>query len=90
VLLKAEYAGGVTTDPLEDRGTIVDDVTHHVDLGLVPGNELSVVPNVRGGLDRHVCSSCGNFIIASVKAANPERSPVFRAIRKRFVMSMGE
>jgi hypothetical protein len=90
VLLQAEYAGGVTTDPLEDRGTIVDNVTHYVNLGLIPGNELSVVPDVRGGLDRHVCSSCGSFIIASVAGAKPERSPVFRAIRERFVMSMGE
>src|ERR1700733_13651575 len=54
VLLEAEYAGavglGVTADTLEDGGPIVDDMGHDVDIGLIPRDELSVVPDVCGGL----------------------------------------
>ena len=32
-------------------------VGHHVHLCLLPGDEFSVVPDVGGGLDRHVACS---------------------------------
>src|SRR5215472_13980286 len=31
----------------------MDDVAHHVDGGLFPGNEVAVAPDLRGGLDGH-------------------------------------
>lgn len=43
----------VTTNPLEDRRAIVDNVGHYMDIGLVPGDEFSVVPDIGRGLDRH-------------------------------------
>ena len=57
VLGKAEDAGAVrlrvAADAFEDGGAVVDDVRHDVDVGFVPGDEVSVVPDVLGGLDGH-------------------------------------
>jgi hypothetical protein len=57
VLGEAEDCGavglGITADALKDGGAVVDDVAHDVDVGLLPGDELAVVPDVFGGLDRH-------------------------------------
>ena len=37
--------GLVATDPLEDPGPVVETVAEHVDLRLLPGDELTVMPN---------------------------------------------
>ncbi len=60
VLLQTENAGHITADALEDGGAVMDDVGHDVDVGLVPGDELSVVPDVLGGCDWHVRSLLKN------------------------------
>ncbi len=52
-LLVAAGALGVAADALEDGGAVVDDVGHDVDVGVVPGDEFPVVPDVFGGLQRH-------------------------------------
>ena len=63
VLGQAEDAGavglGVAADALEDRRAVVDDVGHDVNLRLIPGDELSVVPDVGGGLYGHSCAPVG-------------------------------
>ncbi len=46
----APFGLRVTADALEDGGAVVDDVGHDVDLGFIPGDELSVVPDVCSGL----------------------------------------
>ncbi len=43
----------VAADSLKDAGAVVDDVAHDVEGGLLPGNEVAVVPDFRGGLDGH-------------------------------------
>src|SRR5256885_10998791 len=43
----------VTANTFKNRGTIVDDVGHHVDLGVIPGNEFAVVPDLVRCLNRH-------------------------------------
>ena len=40
--------GLVAADALEDAGSVVQAVAEHVDLGLLPGDELAVVPNQLG------------------------------------------
>ena len=55
MLVEAEDACAVglrvTTNPLEDGGAVVDDdMAHDVDLGFVPGDELTAVPDVCSGL----------------------------------------
>ena len=44
---------GVAADAFKDAGAVVNDVAHHVDGGLLPGNQVAVVPDFRGGLDGH-------------------------------------
>ena len=65
MLVQAEDAGGrfagaarlgVAADALEDRGAVVDDVGHDVDLGFIPWDEISVVPDIFGCLYGHSCS----------------------------------
>src|SRR5581483_10814550 len=60
VLLRAENrrAGGlrVAADPFEHRRAVVHHVRHHVDLCVVPGNELPVVPDLFRFRDRHAGS----------------------------------
>ena len=60
VLRQAEDSGavrlGVAADTLEDRRAVVDHMRHDVDLRLVPGDELSVVPDVSGSLQGHSCA----------------------------------
>jgi len=61
MLLQAEDASAIrlriTADAFKDRRPVVDDVGHDVDLGFVPGNEISVVPDVVGGLKGHAIRS---------------------------------
>src|SRR5262249_41531845 len=45
--------GRVATDAFKNGGAVIDDVRHHVDLGVLPRYELSVVPDLFGCLDRH-------------------------------------
>ena len=40
--------GLVAADPLEDAGPVVQPVAEHVDLGVLPGDELAVLPNQLG------------------------------------------
>src|SRR5207253_116037 len=53
MLMQAEnrraVAGGVTADTLEYGTSIADHVRENVDLGVVPGNEASVVPDFLSG-----------------------------------------
>jgi len=44
---------GVAADALEDAGAIVDDMAHDVDGGVLPGDQISVMPDVGGLGDRH-------------------------------------
>ena len=48
--------GLIAADPLEDAGAVVQAVAEHVDLGVLPGDELAVVPNQFGLL--HVGEVC--------------------------------
>src|SRR5262249_582208 len=61
VLLRAEDAGTlpclVATHALENHGTVIHDGRHDVDLGVVPGNELAVMPDLFGRNQRHVAPS---------------------------------
>ena len=43
----------VAANALKHAGAIVDHVAHHVNVGLLPGNQVAVVPDLRGGLDGH-------------------------------------
>ncbi|MNG06667.1 hypothetical protein D3C84_899230 [compost metagenome] len=59
VLLQAEDAGPpggvVGAHPLEHRGAVVQGVAHDVDLGILPGHQAAVEPDVlgvSGGLGR--------------------------------------
>ena len=59
VLLQTENAGAfggiVGTHPLEHRGAVVQGVAHHVHLGILPGHQFAVEPDVlgvSGGLGR--------------------------------------
>src|ERR1700731_1775431 len=46
----------VTANAFEDRRAIVNHVRHHMNCGLVPGDELAVVPDLIGLLDCHAHS----------------------------------
>jgi hypothetical protein len=63
VLVGAEDRGfalrRVAADALEYRGAVVDHVRHHVNRGVIPGNELAVVPDKFGLLDSHADSFSG-------------------------------
>src|SRR5216683_3736998 len=62
----AAGALGVAANALEDRRAVVDDVGHDMNLRLIPGDELSVVPDVGGGLYGHSCAPKAlRLIIAS-------------------------
>ena len=43
--------GGGNADPLENRASVAGHVRQYVDLGVVPSNELTVVPDLLGGFD---------------------------------------
>jgi hypothetical protein len=36
---------GITPDALEDTGTVVKDMRHHVHARVIPGDKLAIVPN---------------------------------------------
>ena len=44
---------GVTANSFKDAGAVMDDMTHHVDGGLFPGNEFAVMPDFGGCMNRH-------------------------------------
>ena len=48
-------AGGQLVAPyaFKDRRTVVDDVRHHVELGVIPVDEFAVVPDLFGLVDCH-------------------------------------
>ncbi len=48
--------GFVAADAFEDRGAITHHVREDVQLGVVPVDPLSVVPDFLGRLNRHKCS----------------------------------
>jgi hypothetical protein len=43
----------IAADALKNGRSIVDDVGHDVNLRILPGDELAVVPDVLRGLDGH-------------------------------------
>src|ERR1035438_10505425 len=43
----------VAANPLKHAGAVMNHVAHHMQGGLFPGNEVAVVPDFRGRLDRH-------------------------------------
>jgi hypothetical protein len=43
----------VTANSFKDAGAVVNYMAHDVNVGLLPGNEIAVVPYFGGGLDRH-------------------------------------
>src|SRR6202163_741591 len=55
--------GVVTADPLEHRRSVTDDVRENVNLRVLPGNQLSVMPDFLGFLDAHEGSPSGNYSI---------------------------
>ena len=44
---------GVAAHSLEYRRPVVHHVRHHVNVGLIPGNEFAVMPDFLGLLNRH-------------------------------------
>ena len=56
----------VAADALKYAGAVVDDVAHHVDGGLFPGNEIAVVPDFRGRLDGHGERELLRFALARI------------------------
>src|SRR5437764_8668020 len=44
---------GITTDALEHRRAVVDHVRHNMQPGIIPVNQLAVVPNFFAFLDGH-------------------------------------
>src|SRR5579864_1231454 len=73
VLRGAENRGAagrrVTAYAFEHRRSVVDDVRHHVDVGVVPGDELAVMPDFVGLLNRHGGSSLISFDAVALQAA---------------------
>ena len=43
----------IAANAFKHAGAVVDYVAHHMDVGLLPGDEVAVVPDLRGGLDGH-------------------------------------
>ncbi len=43
----------IGADALEDAGAIVEGVAHHVNLGLIPGDELAIEPDLVRFVDGH-------------------------------------
>ena len=47
----------IAANALENARAIIDDVRHHMDAGVVPINELAILPNLRRDLHRfHIFS----------------------------------
>ncbi len=63
--------GVVTADPLEYRRPVTDDVRENVNLRVLPGNQLSVMPDFLGLLDAHEGSPWRNY---SIPTKRPVRS----------------
>ena len=61
VLRQAEDARSIAPDAFEDGGSVVDNVRHDMNIGLVPRDEVSVVPDVLCGCDRHEGSPVAKF-----------------------------
>src|ERR1700751_1659662 len=61
--------GRVAAHALNHRRAVVDDVRHHVDGRVVPANELAVVPDLVGLLNRHGGSLLVRFDAVAMQAA---------------------
>src|SRR5436190_19177337 len=54
-------AGGITANALENARPVINNVRHHVDPGVVPINELAVLPHFWRDLHRFDIFSSHNF-----------------------------
>src|SRR5205085_8909885 len=79
VFLEAEHGAAsvgtfVTANPLEDAETIMQGVRQDMDLRLIPGDHLSVQPDLVDFLNHFLASTCAGFASNSDRKG-PLRSP---------------
>ena len=73
----------VAADAFEDAGAVVDDVAHDVNIGVLPGNQVAVVPDFRGRLNRHEGLNC------SFDRARDGYNSGYRESRQRVTAGIG-